>query len=208
MAGITDLKAPVILDFESIRVIESGKFSRVGGNSEIPFDVRMVFATNKNLENLVEKKLFRKDLFYRISSFMLEIPPLRDRKDDIKPLAEYFAGYFGLQLTGKPYVLKEKTIESLKGMKLPGNVRELRNYVERWVIAGVEPDFPKTDKASCFESFEEIEDKTYAEIMSATERKVFSYYLQKFKGNKQSIANKLGLNYKTLLSKLKKLDLQ
>jgi len=191
-----------------LRVIENRKFIRVGGNSEISFDVRMIFATNKNLQQLVKQKLFREDLFYRISSYTIEIPPLRERKEDIKPLAQYFAGFFGLQVKGKPYKLKTETINNLENMPLPGNVRELKNYVERWVISGVESELNHENQSYCLESYSDIEEKTYSEIMSETENKVFSFYLNKFKGNKQAVANALELNYKTLLTKLKKLNLK
>lgn len=190
-----------------LRVIESGKYNRVGGNSEIETDIRLIFATNKGLQKLMDKELFREDLYYRISTFKLHIPPLRERKDDIRPLANYYANYFGLQVKGTPYKLDENSIKSLEAMNLPGNVRELKNYIERWVISGEESHFKHKDEKLYSDLLKDMGNKTYSEIIEETERNLFIHYLEKFNGNKQSVADRLKLNYKTLLGKLKKYKL-
>jgi DNA-binding NtrC family response regulator len=194
------------LNFQTklLRVLENNKFSRVGGSFEISSNVRVILATNKNIEKLIENKLFREDLFYRISAFTIHIPPLRERKEDIVALANYFSNTLGLQIKGKPLTLDKKMITYLTSLKLKGNARELKNLIERWVIAG---EFNKenndTTTSNCLQ-LTNIEDKTYSEIIDLVEQKIFSLYLEKFNGNKQSVANKLKLNYKTLLTKLKK----
>ncbi len=191
-----------------LRVIESNKFIRVGGNLEIPFNVRLIFATNKNIEHLIENKEFREDLFYRISTFRIHIPPLMERKEDIAALAKYFAKNLGLQIKGKPLTLDKTMINHLTSLKLKGNVRELKNLIERWVISGEKLSEGENEQNSNCLQLTDLENKTYSQIIDSVEQEILSLYLKKFKGNKQAVANKLKLNYKTLLTKLKKHNLQ
>ncbi|MDA3791494.1 MAG: sigma-54 dependent transcriptional regulator [Desulfobacula sp.] len=114
-----------------LRALQEKKFQRVGGNEEIPVDVRVICATNRNLEKMVHQKKFRQDLFYRINVFPIFIPPLRQRKDDIVPLAEYILKTFSF---GKNHVLTEGACQKLKEYPWPGNVRELANVLERSLI--------------------------------------------------------------------------
>jgi len=114
-----------------LRALQEKKFQRVGGNEEIPVDVRVICATNKNLEQMVLQQKFRQDLFYRINVFPISIPPLRQRKEDIIPLAEYIMGTFSF---GKNHVLTEGAYQKLKEYTWPGNVRELANVLERALI--------------------------------------------------------------------------
>jgi len=114
-----------------LRALQEKKFQRVGGNEEIPVDVRVICATNRNLEQMVLKKKFRQDLFYRINVFPIEILPLRHRKDDIVPLAEYIIKTFSF---GQRHTLTEGACQKLKEYTWPGNVRELANVLERCLI--------------------------------------------------------------------------
>ena len=114
-----------------LRALQEKRFHRVGGNEEIPVDVRVVCATNRNLESMVHQKMFRQDLFYRINVFPIVIPPLRQRRDDIVPIAEYLMKTFTF---GKDHVLTEGACQKLKEYPWPGNVRELANVLERCLI--------------------------------------------------------------------------
>ena len=114
-----------------LRALQEKKFQRVGGNEEIPVDVRVICATNKNLEQMVNQGKFRQDLFYRINVFPIGIPPLRLRRDDIVPLAEYIIKTFSF---GKDHTLTEGACQKLKEYPWPGNVRELANVLERCLI--------------------------------------------------------------------------
>jgi two-component system nitrogen regulation response regulator NtrX len=117
-----------------LRVLQEGEFQRVGGGETLRVSVRVISATNRNLENLVEQKKFRKDLYYRISVVPILVPPLRDRAEDIRPLAEYFLEDFCRRNNFKPKHIEEEVWASLNSYRWPGNVRELRNIVERMAI--------------------------------------------------------------------------
>jgi DNA-binding NtrC family response regulator len=114
-----------------LRALQEKKFHRVGGTEEIPVDVRIICATNRDLESMVHQKMFRQDLFYRINVFPIVIPPLRQRRDDIVPIAEYLMKTF---IFGKDHVLTEGACQKLKEYPWPGNVRELANVLERCLI--------------------------------------------------------------------------
>ena len=114
-----------------LRALQEKKFQRVGGNEEIPVDIRVVCATNQNLEKMVVQKKFRQDLFYRINVFPIFIPPLRQRKEDIVPLAKHIMKTVSF---GKNHILTEGAFQKLKEYPWPGNVRELANILERSII--------------------------------------------------------------------------
>lgn len=117
-----------------LRVIETQEFQRVGGNKNIKVDVRIISATNKHLQEEIKKANFREDLYFRLNVIPLYIPPLRERKDDIPLLAEYFLSYFAQQYGQKPKRLSKSAIQTLMNHDWPGNVRELKNTIERFVI--------------------------------------------------------------------------
>ncbi len=119
------------LQVKLLRMLEEKKIRRVGGNEEIELDVRIIAATNKSLENLVEKNLFREDLYYRLTSMKIEVPPLRERPVDILPLAEHFLHTVCLDAGGDQCCFSPAAEEQLRQYSWPGNVRELQNVVNR-----------------------------------------------------------------------------
>lgn len=112
-----------------LRVLETWVILRLGGTKEIPVDVRLVAASNKDLKNMVEKGLFREDLYYRLNSLTLKIPPLRQRTDDISPLATFFLKQAARQNSNKPKKLRSDALGALRSHDWPGNVRELKNVM-------------------------------------------------------------------------------
>src|SRR5258707_1178176 len=126
-----------------LRVLEEQRFERVGSNQTLHVDVRVIAATNKNLEQEIARGAFRQDLFYRLNVIPFFVPPLRDRKEDIPVLARYFLGEFSSSYGKKTRELSDSALEILARYPWPGNVRELRNLVERLVIvcpqARIEP---------------------------------------------------------------------
>jgi transcriptional regulator with PAS, ATPase and Fis domain len=117
-----------------LRVLEEKKFQRVGGNQYIDTHFRLISATHRDLMELIKEDQFREDFFYRINVFSIDIPPLRERVEDIPVLADYFAGCFAAE-TGKPVEgLTQKALQILCEYHWPGNVRELRNVIERVVV--------------------------------------------------------------------------
>jgi len=117
-----------------LRVLQEGTFFRLGGQTPIHVDVRVVAATNKKLEKLVEQKLFREDLFYRLNVIRIELPPLRDRGEDITALADHFLKDFSRELNQKIKGFTPEALSALASYSWPGNIRQLENTIERAVI--------------------------------------------------------------------------
>jgi two-component system nitrogen regulation response regulator GlnG len=135
---------PLQVQSKILRVLQEGEFSRVGGNQTLRTDVRIVCATNKNLEEEVARKSFREDLFYRLNVVRIHLPPLRQRQDDIVLLAEYFLQKIANQKHRPPLKLSEEAIRVLEAYPWPGNVRELENTMQRAsVLATADVLLPK-----------------------------------------------------------------
>jgi len=125
---------PFALQAKLLRAIEEKRIKRVGGTDEIQVDFRIIAATNHNVENLIETRQFRLDLFHRLNTLTINIPPLRERPEDIDPLLKYFVNYFSVRLNKPIPKINAQLVETLKQYDFPGNVRELRNMVERAMI--------------------------------------------------------------------------
>lgn len=120
---------PLELQVKLLRFLQEKTFMRVGGEAPIHADVRIVAATNKNLQELVEKERFREDLFYRLNVVNIHLPPLRERRQDILPLIEYFREKFRVQ-KGRDLLFPETILEKMKQYSWPGNIRQLKNFIE------------------------------------------------------------------------------
>ena len=128
---------PYHLQVKLLRVLQERKISRVGSTKEIPIDIRIISATNKDLEKMVEKKQFREDLYYRLKVIPINVPPLRERKEDIFPLINIFINKFNKKYNTKK-VFDPEVFGFLTGLKWPGNVRELQNMVEYIIVESIE----------------------------------------------------------------------
>jgi len=125
---------PVYLQSKLLYSMQNKVVTRLGSNKQISLDVRLVFATNKDLDKMVSENLFRKDLMYRINTIKIEIPPLRKRKEDIGQLADYYLNHFATKYGKSNLKINEKAIEKLKTHSWPGNIRELKHSIEKAVI--------------------------------------------------------------------------
>lgn len=125
---------PIHLQAKILRAIQERKIRRIGGTKEIAIDVRIISATHRNLAQMVEEKTFREDLYYRLNVIPVNIPPLRDRKEDIGILAKYFTRLIGESSGKENLTISNKALEKLQEYSWPGNVRELQNVIERAVI--------------------------------------------------------------------------
>ncbi len=135
---------PLPVQSKILRVLQEGEFSRLGGNVTLTTDVRIVAATNKNLEQEVGKKLFREDLFYRLNVVRVHLPPLRQRVEDIRLLCEYFLAKISLQKHLPRVTLSEDAVKAMEAYPWPGNVRELENTIQRAsVLATTDVLLPK-----------------------------------------------------------------
>jgi len=128
-----------------LRVLQEREIVRVGGNQTIKVDFRIVAATNKDLEKLIEEGKFRPDLFYRLNVFHIELPPLRERREDIPPLVDHFVRKFNKEMNKKITRITTGAMSILQQYPWPGNVRELENAVERAMVVAQEPDIREQD---------------------------------------------------------------
>ena len=185
-----------------LRVLQEKEFERVGGSKTIRVDVRMVAATNADLSQLVANKEFRADLYYRLNVFPINIPPLRERPEDIIPLAQRFAQSFARRMKKRVEVIAPSSKRTLVQYHWPGNIRELQNVIERAVILSQSPVL----EVSLCELASKAEDPTLA----GREREYIIRVLQEtnwvVSGN-NGAATRLGLNRSTLQSKMRKLGI-
>jgi len=199
---------PTSQQAKMLRVLEEKKLSKLGSRQEVPVDVRVITASNRDLFNLSKKKKFRADLYHRLSTFVIEIPPLRDRKDDIPPLLEYYIYYFAAQMGKVITSISPELIEKMMDYDFPGNVRELRNMVERAIILcdkdsigweNFQFNLPLSDVAEP-ESFVPEGTLERAEI----EKKVILKALSRASNNKSKAAELLNITWQSLNRRMEK----
>ena len=203
---------PLHIQVKLLRVLENRAFERIGGTETIVTDARVVAATNRDLRAMVERGEFREDLFYRLNVVSLEIPPLRERRDDIPLLVKHYLDLFTKE-NGKDIGITEAAMASLCAYSWPGNIRELRNCVERMVVLcrgkmididnvpvdireGVTPGIAKTVLAqpSC--------------DLECNEKILIERALNECRGNRTKAAEKLGISRRTLHRKLHTYNLE
>jgi len=191
-----------------LRFLENKKIMPLGGNTEYSVNTRVICATNKNLKEMVDKGLFREDLFYRINTIIIEIQPLRERKEDILPLANYFLNNLSQELGEQKKYLHESIIKSFLEYKWPGNVRELRNIIERAVLLSGSEDITLNDipvELRYQNTFDEYPSNNQIET---TERKMLLSTLLQTGWNITTSAKKLGLTRSTMRYKIIKYQLK
>jgi len=199
------------LQAKLLRVLEGERFMRVGGTSQVKADVRVVAATNKDLQAAVAKHAFREDLYYRLNVFPLVIPPLRDRRDDIPMLVEHFLAMYSREVKKEGLALSSEAVEVMKHHPWTGNIRELQNCIERAVILcdGREILPEHIGLRVLARSAEEgvpaggsLQEASSA-ASRAVEAKMIEKVLRETGGNKTKAAEILQVSYKTLLTKIK-----
>ena len=201
------------LQAKLLQVLQDGEFSRLGGQQDIRVNVRIVAATNRDLEAAVANGDFREDLFYRINVVGLQMPALRDRIEDIPGLAEQFTRAFA-QEYGREFVLSPDQLDHLKQHHWPGNVRELENTIRRLVVLGEKCDLEAElqsasgDKLGASEPSanegQERQLKVIAKSASqAAEKAVMERVLEQTRWNRKEAARRLSISYKALLYKMR-----
>ena len=215
---------PLAIQAKLLRVLEERRFERVGGTQSIDVDVRIVVATNRDLQKSVAEKSFREDLYFRVSAVPLTVPPLRDRGKDVLLLAEHFLAKFGGEF-GKPGVhLSGEAKQRILDYRWPGNVRELQNAVERAVILSDGPSISadllqlQTQRPESHEvpagmlpdnfSWEGTLEEVVGRAVQCTERVLLEKTLRECRWNKSRAAELLGISPKTLTAKLKSSGLE
>lgn len=186
------------LQAKLLRAIQEREIFRVGGNEPVRLNIRIIATTNRNLITEVKKGNFREDLFYRLNVIHLEVPPLADRIEDIKPLAEYFLEKYCKINNLDAKVLDEFALQKLILHSWPGNVRELENTIHRAVLTSIGSKIE--DK---YISIIDVLDEDSIESLEVTEKKAINKALSKYDKNYDLIAKVLGISINTLQSKLK-----
>jgi two-component system NtrC family response regulator len=203
-------ETPLDVQVKLLRILETGTFRRMGGNHDISVDVRFVFASNKNLQECVNRGEFREDLFHRINLLPIDLPPLRERSEDIIPLAYFFMK----TATGRgneAWEITEEAVAAMTAYKWPGNVRELRNTVRRACIMATEPQI--TPELLPFAPPRVLPPRERAPAAPSqfplwvVERDHIENVLEQVDGNKSRAAKILEIDRKTLYTKLERYGL-
>ncbi|HEY4681614.1 MAG TPA: sigma-54 dependent transcriptional regulator [Candidatus Acidoferrales bacterium] len=183
-----------------LRVLQEKEITRVGGNLTIKVDFRCIVATNKDLDKLVGEGTFRPDLFYRVNVFRIDLPPLRERTEDIPLLVEHFLQKFSGAMNKRFTGVSKEAMDLLLAYPWPGNVRELENAIERAMVIGREPEIQAADFPFQVSRAPNQVPRTLEELEQAHIRKV----LEEFNWNQTHAARVLGIDRVTLYNKLKK----
>lgn len=221
----------LLLQVKILRVLQEREFERVGGSKTIKTDVRIVAATNRNLEDEVSKGFFREDLFYRLNVIPIDLPPLRERGQDVLTLASHFLTHFGQQRPAGTLSLEEQVRNILLSYSWPGNVRELENFMERMSIlcdgnrielsdlpdkilreTGIEPPKRPLMLSETIFRWPELTDLREQELglkefLDQIEDRLLTAALEEANGVKNKAAEILGIKRTTLIEKLKKKSL-
>ncbi|MCF6092480.1 sigma-54 dependent transcriptional regulator [Microaerobacter geothermalis] len=193
---------PLPLQVKLLRFLEAGEYRRVGGNQVLKVNVRIIAATNVNLEEKVALEQFRSDLYYRLHVFKIEIPPLRERREDILPLAHYFLAKYDASK-----VFSEEAVKALLQYHYPGNIRELSHMIERGCILAPEKTikedhiFSNTEISKNKALPHQIKDNLFLPLREI-ERQYILQVLDHTEGNKKKAADILGISVRNLYRKL------
>jgi DNA-binding NtrC family response regulator len=198
------------LQTKLLRFLQEREFDRVGGRAPIRVNVRIVAATNRDLEQAVSEERFREDLFHRLNVIPITLPPLRERTDDIPVLAQHFMRRYAAESKKEFVEITSEATEKLSAYNWPGNVRELANTIERAVVLGRGPAIAIDDLPARIVNVETrpvAKANSYREAMDATRRELVSRALEQTSGNRAAAAKALGLHEKYFLRLIKTLGI-
>lgn len=191
-----------------LRVLQEKRFERLGGNKDFALDVRFITATNKDLSTLIEDGLFREDLYYRISVVIIDLPPLRERKEDILPIAQYFMSFYNQVYGSSIKEISEEVKQIFIQHDWPGNIRELKNCMERAIIFCEGDTIGINDLAAQYKNLmADYEAGDFQDLQNSLSRAVIMEALKKSAGNKKKAARLLNIHRKTLYNRMKKLGI-
>jgi transcriptional regulator with PAS, ATPase and Fis domain len=215
----------IAIQAKLLQVLQDGEFSRLGGEGDISVNTRVITTTKDHLENSMIKGRFREDLFFRINVMSITLPPLRDRREQIPFLSQYFLDFYNAKYERLVPSLSSKTLDAFKDYDWPGNVRELENMIKRIVIFGEEKvalrdlTLNNLDDITRLESFENVSSNSSKDkeafclkevgkkAAEAAEREIIQRTLQKTHWNRKESARLLRVSYKALLYKIQKYGL-
>jgi DNA-binding NtrC family response regulator len=195
---------PRSLQAKLLTVLQNRQVTRVGSNKPTPVDIRLICATNQPIHQMAKEGNFRDDLLYRINTVEIQLPPLREREEDIAPLAEHFAATYSQKYNREIKSISNQAIKRLESYHWPGNIRELQHALERAVILGDSEIIKPSD--FIFTSSPDLEDSLILENynLEMVEKIVIQKTLQKYKGNVSKASKELGLTRAALYRRLEK----
>jgi len=199
---------PLELQPKLLRALQEQEFEPLGSTQTVRVNVRVVAATNQDLGQLVSKKLFRVDLFYRLNVIPIFLPPLRERVQDILPLTEFFVAKFAARLNKPIDLIPDEVVAALQAHDWPGNIRELQNFIERAVLFSpgsvlrLPLDFKQTVKQSSESASRTLAEADRAHILETLQQTDWMI------GGQDGAANRLGLARTTLIYKMRKLGIE
>jgi DNA-binding NtrC family response regulator len=196
---------PLNLQAKLLRVLQNRSVTRVGGTQSIPIDIRLICATNMDLPQMVKEGRFREDLYYRINTVPLQLPPLRERTDEIKPLAELFLARFAEKYHREVKSIDDEAVQLLQRCLWKGNIRELQNCIEKAVILSEGERIVAKDLQINPADLRETADLSMnQESLENAEEKVIRAAMKKYNGNLSLVAKALNISRPTLYNRLKK----
>jgi DNA-binding NtrC family response regulator len=199
---------PLLLQSKLLKVIETGEVIPVGSTKHLNVDIRLIAATNKNLENAVKEGSFREDLYYRLDVIQLQIPPLRERKEDIPLLVNSFLGKAADRHGKGVSSMEQEAMNVIMNYSWPGNVRELSNVIERCVVLNSGGHIHISDLPVKLLGNSNVHGTTLKESIEMHERAMVAVRLKEFEGNKEEAARSLGIDLATLYRKIKKYEIE
>jgi len=186
-----------------LRVLQDNSIIRIGGKKVISVDMRIIAATNKDLVQEIKMGNFRRDLYYRLNVLTINIPPLRERRDDISVLAEYFLNLLNYKLNKNVKFISQEVFDLLNSYNWPGNVRELQNVLERVINITQESTIPPSSLPKSICSKEDDKLNNLREVpLKEYEKQLITSLLEKHKGNRSKVAKIIGISRTTLYRKI------
>ena len=193
------------MQMDLLRVIETKKFTRLGGDKNIDVDFRVICATNKDLEQAIKEKSFREDLYYRLNVFTIVLPPLRERRADIPLIAKYFLNKYAQSMNKNVTDFSPQALKMFTGYDWPGNIREVRNVVERAIVVAKGTQIQIDDLSFPFLA---LSTPTGGESLEDVEKEQITKILNQTKGNIAQAADILKISRLTLYNKIEKYHLK
>lgn len=197
---------PIVLQAKLLRAIQEQEFERVGGMRPIQVNIRFLATSNRNMQDAIESKVFREDLYYRLNVVPIHIPPLRERKEDILPLAHYFLKRFCIENHKEMKIFTDRAIQKLLNYTWPGNVRELGNIIERTVVldfdSKIDAEHLYLDSHAISKTFSDKEKLPLGISLHQAEKRLILETLEMHHRNKTKTALTLGISVRTLRNKL------
>lgn len=196
---------PLAMQAKLLTVLQNRKITRIGSNKVIPVDIRLLSATNKNIQDMVDSGTFREDLLYRLNTIHLEIPPLRERREDIHLFIDYFMQRYAAKYEKKEIFLHEHALEKLCSYHWPGNIRELQHTIEKAVIL-CEGDVIRSKDIFVKQTWSP-QFSTTVPYLEEVERQAIETAIRQNDGNLTATAEQLGISRQTLYNKIKRFKL-